>query len=155
MKIGDMAPNFKLDGSNGKEVSLDDYKGKKNVVLYFYPKDNTPGWITEASEFRDLQDEFNDANTVILGVSPDKMKSHEKFIEKVDIPFILLSDSEKEVGDMYGVFKMKNLFGKTAMGLERSTFVIDKEGKLVNEYRKVKAKGHAEVVLDFVKENLN
>lgn len=155
MKIGDMAPNFKLDGSNGKEVSLDDYKGKKNVVLYFYPKDNTPGWITEASEFRDLQDEFNDANTVILGVSPDKMKSHEKFIEKVDIPFILLSDSEKEVGDMYGVFKMKNLFGKTAMGLERSTFVIDKEGKLVNEYRKVKAKGHAEVVLDFVQENLN
>ena len=83
------------------------------------------------------------------------MKSHEKFIEKVDIPFILLSDSEKEVGDMYGVFKMKNLFGKTAMGLERSTFVIDKEGKLVNEYRKVKAKGHAEVVLDFVQENLN
>lgn len=90
-----------------------------------------------------------------MGVSPDNMKSHEKFIRKVDIPFILLSDSEKEVGEKYEVFKMKNLFGKSAIGLERSTFVIDKQGKLIKEYRKVKAKGHAEVVLDFVKDYLN
>lgn len=90
-----------------------------------------------------------------MGVSPDNMKSHEKFIKKVDIPFILLSDDEKQVGEMYEVFKMKNLFGKSAIGLERSTFVIDKQGKLVNEYRKVKAKGHAEQVLAFVKDNLS
>lgn len=152
MNIGEMAPDFKLDGSNGKKVSLKDYRGEKNVVLYFYPKDNTPGWITEASEFRDLQDEFEKRDTVILGVSPDNMKSHHKFIEKVDIPFILLSDTEKEVGDLYDVFKMKKLFGKSRIGLERSTFVIDKEGKLIKEYRKVKPKGHAEVVLDFIKE---
>ena len=155
MKIGDKAPNFSLDGSKGEKVSLEDYRGEKNVVLYFYPKDNTPGWTTEASEFRDLQGEFKKYDTVILGVSPDNMKSHEKFIDKVDIPFILLSDSEIEVGDMYDVFKMKNLFGKSAIGLERSTFIIDKEGKLVREYRKVKAKGHAKEVLEFVEKNLS
>lgn len=149
-----MAPNFKLAGSNGSEVSLDDYKGDKNVVLYFYPKDNTPGWTTEASEFRDLQDEFKKLDTVILGVSPDNMKSHHKFVEKIDIPFILLNDTEKEVGDMYDVFKMKKLFGKSAIGLERSTFVIDKDGKLAKEYRKVKASGHAQEVLNFIKENM-
>lgn len=154
MEIGQMAPNFKLAGSNGSEVSLDDYKGDKNVVLYFYPKDNTPGWTTEASEFRDLQDEFKKLDTVILGVSPDNMKSHHKFVEKIDIPFILLNDTEKEVGDMYDVFKMKKLFGKSAIGLERSTFVIDKDGKLAKEYRKVKASGHAQEVLNFIKENM-
>ena len=152
MNIGEMAADFKLDASNGKEVSLSDYRGEKNVVLYFYPKDNTPGWTTEASEFRDLQDEFEKRDTIILGVSPDNMKSHHKFIEKVDIPFLLLSDSEKEVGELYGVFKMKTVFGKTGIGLERSTFVIDKEGKLIKEYRKVKPSGHAEVVLDFIKD---
>lgn len=155
MKIGDKAPDFKLNGSNGNEVSLEDYKDEKNVVLYFYPKDNTSGWITEASEFRDLYDEFKKLDTVILGVSPDNMKSHEKFIEKVDIPFILLSDNKKVVGEMYEVFKMKKIFGKSALGLERSTFVIDKEGKLANEYRKVRPKGHAKEVLGFVKDNLN
>lgn len=155
MKIGEMAADFKLKASNGSEVSLEDYRGEKNIVLYFYPKDDTPGWTTEASEFRDLQDEFKKLDTVILGVSPDNMKSHDKFIEKINIPFLLLSDSEKEVGEAYGVFKMKTLFGKSAIGLERSTFLIDKEGKLVKEYRKVKAKGHAEEVLAFVKENLN
>lgn len=99
-----------------------------------------------------MQGEFEKRDTVILGVSPDNMKSHDKFIEKVDIPFILLSDTEKEVGELYDVFKMKKLFGKSSIGLERSTFVIDKEGKLIKEYRKVKPKGHAEVVLDFIKE---
>lgn len=102
-----------------------------------------------------MQDDFQKLDTVILGVSPDNMKSHDKFIEKVDIPFLLLSDSEKEVGELYDVFKMKKLFGKSAIGLERSTFIINKDGKLIKEYRKVKAKGHAEEVLGFVKENLN
>ena len=145
MEIGKKAPGFNLPASNGEEISLEQFKGDKNVVLYFYPKDNTPGWITEASEFRDNKKKFEDLNTVILGVSPDTMESHHKFIDKQGINFILLSDREKKVIELYGVAK--------AIGLERSTFIIDKAGNLVKEYRKVKPKGHAEEVLNYIRNN--
>lgn len=145
MEVGKKAVDFTLPGSNGEEISLEQFKGDKNVVLYFYPKDNTPGWITEASEFRDLKKEFEDLNTVILGVSPDSMSSHHKFIEKQGINFTLLSDEDKKVIELYGVGKI--------IGLERSTFLINKEGNLVKEYRKVKPKGHAEVVLGYIRDN--
>lgn len=143
MEIGKKAPGFTLPGSNGDEISLEQFKGNKNVVLYFYPKDNTPGWITEASEFRDHKKEFEDLDTVILGVSPDTMASHHKFIDKQGIDFILLSDREKKVIELYGVAKV--------VGLERTTFIIDKEGNLVKEYRKVKPKGHAIDVLEYIR----
>lgn len=146
MEIGKKAPDFTLPGSNGEDISLGQFQGDKNVVLYFYPKDNTPGWITEASEFRDNKEKFEDLDSVILGVSPDTMASHHKFIEKQDINFTLLSDRDKKVIELYGVAK--------AVGLERSTFIIDKAGNLVKEYRKVKPKGHAEVVLDYMENNL-
>lgn len=146
MEIGKKALGFTLPGSNGEEISLEQFKGDKNVVLYFYPKDNTPGWITEASEFRDHKKEFEDLDTVILGVSPDTMESHHKFIEKREINFTLLSDREKKVIELYGVTK--------GTGLERSTFIIDKAGNLIKEYRKVKPKGHAADVLDYMKNNL-
>ena len=154
MKIGEKAVDFKLEASNGEIVSLEDYRGEKNVVLYFYPKNNTPGWNTEASEFRDLNEEFEKHHTVIIGVSPDSMDSHHKFIKKFDLPFLLISDEDKELAKTYDVYRMKNVFGKEVMGIERSTFIIDKEGRLVEEYRKVRPKGHAEKVLGFVKENL-
>lgn len=141
------AKDFTLPASTGEDITLSQYKGDKNVVFYFYPKDNTPGWITEASEFRDLIEEFDKLDTVILGISPDGMKSHHKFIEKLDINFPLLSDEDKEVSKLYGVDKL--------IGVERATFIVDKEGNLVKEYRKVKPKGHGAIVLDYVKENLN
>ena len=152
MNIGEKAPDFKLKASNDGDVSLNDYKGK-NIVLYFYPKDNTPGWINEANEFGELYEDFKEINTVILGVSPDSIDSHKKFIEKQDIPFLLLSDSEKEVGKKYGVYKEKGILSKMGLGLERSTFIIDEEGNLIKEYRKVQVKGHAQEVFDFIKEN--
>lgn len=145
MEIGKKAPSFTLPGSNGEEISLAQFQGDKNVVLYFYPKDNTPGWITEASEFRDHKEEFEALDTVILGVSPDTMASHHKFIEKQEINFILLSDRDKKIIELYGVGKL--------VGLERSTFIIDKEGNLVKEYRKVKPKGHAADVLEYMRNN--
>ena len=145
MEVGKKAVDFTLPGSNGEEISLEQFKGDKNVVLYFYPKDNTPGWITEASEFRDLKKEFEDLNTVILGVSPDSMSSHHKFIEKQGINFTLLSDEDKKVIELYGVGKI--------IGLERSTFLINKEGNLGKEDRKVMPKGQAEVVLGYIRDN--
>lgn len=151
MQIGEKAPDFKLKASDDSLVSLEDYKGK-NIVLYFYPKDNTPGWTNEANEFGELYDDFKEIDTVILGVSPDSIESHKKFIKKQDIPFLLLSDDEKEVAKKYGVYKEKGVLSKIGLGLERSTFIIDKEGKLLKEYRKVDVKGHAREVFDFLKE---
>lgn len=151
MNFGEKAPDFKLKASNDGDVSLEDYRGK-NIVLYFYPKDNTPGWINEANEFGELYEDFKEINTVILGVSPDSIDSHKKFIKKQNIPFLLLSDSEKEVGKKYGVYKEKGILSKMGLGLERSTFIIDEEGNLIKEYRKVEVKGHAEEVFDFIKE---
>ncbi|WP_313801625.1 thioredoxin-dependent thiol peroxidase [Cytobacillus sp.] len=152
--VGELAPDFSLEGSNGEIVKVSNYRGK-NVVLYFYPKDMTPGCTTEACDFRDQYDSFSDLNAVILGVSPDPLKRHEKFIEKYDLPFVLLADEEHQAAEAYDVWKLKKNFGKEYMGIERATFIIDKEGKLVKEWRKVKVKGHVEEALQFIKDNLS
>lgn len=149
----DIAPDFTLPASSGKEITLSDLKGK-NIVLYFYPKDMTPGCTTQACDFRDYHEDFSQLDTVILGVSPDPLDKHAKFIEKYDLPFLLLADENHEVAEKYGVWKLKKNFGKEYMGIERSTFIIDKEGKIIKETRKVKVKGHVEEELRYIKENL-
>jgi peroxiredoxin Q/BCP len=143
---GQKAPGFTLENDDGRYVSLKDYLGKK-VVLYFSPKDNTPGCTTEAVEFRDVAEEFEKEGAVIVGVSKDSVRSHQKFKEKHDLPFTLLSDPEGKVLDLYGVWKKKSLYGKTFMGTERTTFLIDEKGIVVKVYRKVKAKGHGKTCL--------
>ncbi|MGL5869519.1 peroxiredoxin [Clostridium chrysemydis] len=146
LKVGMIAPEFKLMGSDNKEHSLKDYKGKR-VILYFYPKDNTPGCSLEAQDFKNHYESFIDNNTVVLGVSRDNLKSHEKFINKYELPFVLLSDEDEVVCRLYDVLKEKNMFGKKVFGIERSTFVVDEEGKIIDIYRKVKVKGHVESLL--------
>lgn len=153
MKIGEKAPDFNVEASNGKKVSLEDFRGKM-VVLYFYPKDNTPGWTNEANEFGDLYREFKENNTEILGVSADSMDSHKKFIEKQNIPFLLLCDTDKQLGKKYGIYKEKGILAKVGLGAERATFVIDKEGILIKEYRDVKVKDHAGDVLNFINNHM-
>lgn len=144
--IGETAPDFTLLSDEGKEVSLKDYLGKK-VVLYFYPKDGTPGCTQEAKEFRNLAEQFSKESAVILGVSKDSVKSHQGFKEKHSLPFTLLSDPEGKVLDLYGVWKKKPMYGRTFMGTERTTFLIDEEGIVKKAYRKVKVKGHAQACL--------
>lgn len=146
LKEGIMAPDFKIIGSDNKEHSLADYKGKK-VVLYFYPKDNTPGCTVEAIDFKDNINKFEELNTVILGVSRDSLKAHDKFKEKHCLPFVLLSDEEEVLCNLYGVLKEKNMFGKKCMGIERSTFIINEEGIIKKIFRKVKVANHVEEVL--------
>jgi thioredoxin-dependent peroxiredoxin len=153
LEFGQVAPDFQLEASSGEQVTLSQLKGK-NVVLYFYPKDMTPGCTTQACDFRDRVESFESLDTVILGVSPDPLVRHEKFIEKYDLPFLLLADEDHEVAELYGVWKLKKNFGKEYMGIERSTFVIDKEGKLVKEWRKVRVKDHVEEALTFIKEEV-
>jgi len=150
---GQIAPDITLPASNGQTIQLSDFRGK-NVVLYFYPKDMTPGCTTEACDFRDRHEDFSKLNTVILGVSPDPISRHEKFIEKHGLPFILLSDEEQELAKAFDVWKLKKNFGKEYMGIERSTFIIDSEGKIVKEWRKVKVKDHTNEVYQFIQENL-
>lgn len=149
MKIGELAPDFTLIGSDNKEHSLKDYRGKK-VILYFYPKDNTPGCTTEACDFRDNINEFTDLNATIIGISKDNLNSHNKFIEKFNLPFILLSDEDKIVCNLYDVIKEKNMYGKKVLGIERSTFIINEDGILINEFRKVKVKNHVEEILSLL-----
>ena len=144
--IGDKAPDFALISDEGVEVSLSNFLGKK-VVLYFYPKDGTPGCTREAQEFRDLYDEFNKKNIVIIGVSKDSVKSHQRFKAKHDLPFILLSDTEGKVLELYGVWKERSMYGRTFMGTERTTFLIDEDGIVKKVYRKVKVKDHAQACL--------
>ncbi|HZG72268.1 MAG TPA: thioredoxin-dependent thiol peroxidase [Chondromyces sp.] len=151
--IGEQAPDFTLLANNGEEVTLSDFRGK-NIVLYFYPKDMTPGCTTQACDFRDQQEKFASLNTVILGISKDPVEKHKKFIEKYNLPFLLLSDPEHQACELYGVWKLKKNFGKEYMGIERSTFVINAEGKLVKEWRKVKVKGHVEEALEYIQEHL-
>ncbi|PAE41056.1 thioredoxin-dependent thiol peroxidase [Bacillus sp. 7884-1] len=153
IELGKQAPDFELLASNGEKVKLSDLKGE-NVVLYFYPKDMTPGCTTQACDFRDLHNDFAQLNCTIIGISPDPIGKHEKFIEKYNLPFLLLFDEDHHVSELYEVWKLKKNFGKEYMGIERSTFVIDKEGKLAKEWRKVKVKGHVEEALQYVKENL-
>lgn len=143
---GEEAPDFTLLVDDGRKVSLKDYRGKK-VVLYFYPKDGTPGCTREAIEFRDIAEEFEKEGAIILGVSKDSIKSHQKFKQKHELPFTLLSDPEGKVLDLYGVWKKKSLYGRTFMGRERTTFLIDEKGIVKKVYRKVKANGHAQVCL--------
>jgi len=148
---GQKAPGFSLQTTGGGTISLDDYLGKKNVVLYFYPKDDTPGCTKEACSFRDLEAEFGEAGAVILGVSADSVKSHDKFAEKYHLPFPLLADEDKSVLDAYGVWKQKSLYGKTFLGIERTTFAIDRDGIIRKVWPKVKVEGHVDEVLEFVR----
>ncbi|MBI3994991.1 MAG: thioredoxin-dependent thiol peroxidase [Nitrospirae bacterium] len=147
LSIGDPAPDFRLPSTEGRELSLKEFRGKKNVVLYFYPKDDTPGCTKEACSFRDERPKFNKMDAVILGVSFDDPASHAKFAEKYRLPFTLLSDSDKEVASAYGVYKEKSMYGRTYMGIERSTFVIGKDGRVAAVYRKVKVDGHSDEIL--------
>lgn len=146
LAIGKKAPDFTLAGSGGEDVSLKDMKGK-TVVLYFYPKDDTPGCTKEACDFRDSAKKFTSRKAVLLGVSPDSIKAHDKFIDKFELPFTLLSDPDHGVAEKYGVWVEKSMYGRRYMGIERSTFVIDPDGKLKAEFRKVKVDGHVEAVL--------
>ncbi len=153
VEVGQAVQDFKLTNNQGETVKLSDYKGK-NVVLYFYPKDDTPGCTTEACDFRDNYESFKDLDAVILGVSPDSEESHKKFIDKHDLPFELLVDKEKEVAEQFGVWQKKNKFGKEYMGIVRSTFIIDKEGVLQQEFRNVQVKGHVDQALNYIREEL-
>lgn len=146
LEIGQHAPEFTLMASNGQEVSLSDYQGRK-VVLYFYPKNMTPGCTQEACSFRDANAEIEAQGAVILGISPDELKSHAKFIERNDLPFLLLSDTDHVVSEKYGVWQLKKMYGREYLGIVRSTFLIDEEGILVKEWRKIKVAGHTEEVL--------
>ncbi len=143
---GSKAPAFSLPGSNGKTVKLSDLKGGP-VVLYFYPKDNTSGCTVEAQEFRDLDKEFKKAKTTVLGASPDSAESHCKFIEKQKLPFELLADADHAVAEKYGVWGEKSMYGRKYMGIFRTTFLIDKSGKIAKVWRNVKPRGHAAAVL--------
>nr|WP_315519376.1 thioredoxin-dependent thiol peroxidase [uncultured Campylobacter sp.] len=151
LEVGDKAPEFEALNQDGVKVALKDFVGK-NVVLYFYPKDNTPGCTTEACEFSANYDQFIKNDTVIIGVSPDSVKSHAGFIAKQNLKHILLSDEDKEISKLYGVWQVKKNYGKEYLGIVRSTFVIGKDGKIVKIYKSVKAKDHAAKVLaDLVK----
>jgi len=147
---GDNAPDFCMPDQNEKQVCLKDYKGK-NIVLYFYPKDNTPGCSLEAMMFTKYKPEFEKQNTTILGVSKDSCDSHRTFIEKKNLNLTLISDTDKEIQDKYGVWQLKKFMGKEFMGTVRSTFLIDKDGEIKKIWEKVSVKGHAEKVLDEVK----
>ena len=144
---GKRAPDFELTSDSGVRVKLSSLRGKP-VVLYFYPKDDTPGCTTEACEFRDAYDRFRDQGVEILGVSPDTEASHQKFKSKYELPFTLLADRDHRAADAYGVWKEKRNYGKTYMGIERSTFVIDADGNVARALRKVDPERHAEQVLD-------
>ena len=148
--VGAIAPDFTLPDQTGTPVHLQDLRGQW-VVLYFYPKDNTPGCTTESIAFRELHQQFLAAGTEIYGISRDSLRSHEGFKAKLGLPFELISDPDEAVCLQFGVMKMKNMYGKQVRGVERSTFVIDAEGKLVKEWRGVKVPDHADEVLAFVK----
>ena len=149
--VGDRAPEFNLPSNNGQKISLKDFKSKKNVVLYFYPKDDTPGCTVEACGFRDSIKRIENDNAVVFGVSPDKVSSHEKFIKKFNLPFLLLSDEDHQMSTDYGVWVEKSMYGRKYMGIERTTFIIDKEGKIAKIFEKVKPQGHDEEVIEALK----
>ncbi len=151
LNVGDNAPTFTAPVSNGQNVSLKDFKGQKNVVLYFYPKDDTPGCTVEACGFRDKNAAIEKLDAVVLGVSPDGLAAHEKFIEKFSLPFILLADTDKKICQDYGVWVEKSMYGKNYMGVARTTFIIDKSGKIAKIFEKVKPEGHDAEVLEVLK----
>jgi len=147
---GKAVKDFSLPSTGGGSFKLSDQRGKI-LVVYFYPKDNTPGCTVEGADFRDRHREFAKAGATLVGVSRDSMKSHEGFKAKMNFPFELLSDADEQACTLFGVMKMKNMYGKKVRGIERSTFVLDGEGAIAREWRGVKVPGHAQEVLDFVK----
>jgi thioredoxin-dependent peroxiredoxin len=149
LKPGDTAPDFELPVSGGETFKLSDAQGQ-NVILYFYPKDDTPGCTTEACNFRDNLDVLSEAGALVYGISPDTMKAHDKFIEKYDLNFPLLADEDANVAKAYGVWKEKNMYGRKYMGIERTTFLINPAGKISYIWRKVKPAGHAEQILKHI-----
>ena len=148
--LNQAAPEFELPSTGGKTFKLSDHLGK-NLVIYFYPKDATPGCTSQGQQFRDAYADFQAANTEIVGISRDSLKSHENFKSKFSFPFELLADSEEVACKLFDVIKMKSMYGKQVRGIERSTFVVNSKGLLVQEWRKVKVDGHANLVLDFIK----
>ena len=148
---GKPAPDFELATEEGTRVKLSDFRGSP-VVLYFYPKDDTPGCTTQACGIRDAWDAFGEAGATVLGVSPDDERSHARFRQKYELPFTLLADPEHEVAEAYDVWKEKSMYGKTYMGIERSTFVIDRDGSVARAFRKVKPDEHAGLVLDVLRD---
>lgn len=153
-KIGNLAPAFSLKNQNGETVSLKDFKGQKNVVLYFYPKASTPGCTTQACGLRDIRAELDSLDTVVLGVSPDQPAALQRFIDKQNLNFDLLSDPDHAVADKYGAWGPKKFMGREYEGILRTSFVIDKEGKLRHILDKVKTKTHDQDVLDYLKTNM-
>ncbi|MGG4045943.1 MULTISPECIES: thioredoxin-dependent thiol peroxidase [Paenibacillus] len=139
--VGDMVPDFTLPASTGEEITLSSFRGRK-VVLYFYPKDNTPACTQEACDFRDALPQIEAKGAVVLGISPDELKSHGKFAEKYSLPFPLLSDKDHHVSELYGVWQLKKMYGREFWGVVRSTFLIDEEGRLIKEWRKLRVAGH-------------
>lgn len=150
---GQEAPDFSLPtNTQDTPIRLSDYRGKNTVVLYFYPKDDTPGCTTESCNFRDMSEEYAELGAVIFGVSLDDVDSHKKFAEKFKLPFPLLADTDNAISDAYGVYKEKNLYGKKSMGIERTTFIVDREGKIAKVYPRVKVDQHSDEVLTFLRE---
>ncbi|SFC39925.1 peroxiredoxin Q/BCP [Marinospirillum celere] len=145
--LGDTLPDFTAQATSDQEIQLSQFKGK-NLVIYFYPKDSTPGCTTQGGDFRDLYADFQAANTEILGVSRDGLRSHENFKAKQNFPFELISDKDESLCKLFDVIKLKKMYGKEHYGIERSTFLIDREGKLAQEWRKVKVPGHVQEVLE-------
>lgn len=152
VRVGDLAPDFTLNDQSGTTVSLSQFRGKK-VVLYFYPKDDTPGCTREACSFRDHLAQFQGLNAEIIGVSFDDEASHQKFIEKYGLNFSLLADTNKEVAEKYGVHVEKNMYGKTYWGIQRATFIIDTEGRVSQIFRNVKVEGHTEEVISALEQS--
>jgi len=150
IKVGSKVQNFSLEGTSNLQFNLNDFTGK-NIIIYFYPKDSTPGCTNESIDFKDLYESFKNLNTEIFGVSRDSLKSHENFKAKYNFPFELLSDPDEEVCKLFDVIKMKNMYGKQVRGIERSTFIINCQGELIQEWRGVKVNGHVVEVLDFIK----
>ncbi|CAN1500099.1 MAG: peroxiredoxin [Sulfuritalea sp.] len=148
--LNNKVPDFQLPATNGKTFQSSNYLGK-NMVIYFYPKDATPGCTTQGIQFRDKYADFQASNTEIFGISRDNLKSHENFKAKFSFPFELLADTEELACTLFAVIKMKNMYGKQVRGIERSTFIIDQNGVLIKEWRGVKVDGHIEEVLNFIK----
>lgn len=150
LEVGEQAPEFTAEASNGKTLSLEDFRGKW-VVLYFYPKDDTPGCTREACSFRDHFKRIESLGAMVLGCSPDDLKAHDKFITKYNLPFILLSDPDHKIAKAYDVWKSKNMYGKKVMGIERTTFMIAPDGTLYKAWPKVKVEAHVDEILDELK----
>lgn len=151
LQIGQIVPDFRLPSNGGQEVSLSEFRGHK-VIIYFYPKDMTAGCTQQACDFRDHNEVFKELGVIVLGISGDPVKSHDKFAAKHGLPFPLLSDEDHSVCRMFGVWQLKKMYGREYEGIVRSTFLIDEEGRLVKEWRGIRVRGHVEAILQAVKE---